>query len=323
MDVNGKRILVTGAGGFIGSHLCDELVRQGARVTAFVRYNSRGDVGMLEADVDSIISGDVADPSFLYTLTGFDIVFHLAALIGIPYSYQSPLDYIRVNVEGAANLLLSLQHSDTVRVVHVSSSEVYGTAQYQPMDERHPLSAQSPYAATKIAADQLALSYHRSLGLPVTIVRPFNTYGPRQSTRAIVPTIITQALTGGPIELGRLSTVRDMTYVSDTVNGLINIGLHEDTVGGTVNLGSGKVCSPTIGQIAAAVANMVPGPIGTTVGHAERMRPKGSEVDVLVSDNSRAKALGWSPQVGLRDGLERTLDWYREHGGRFREGYAV
>ncbi len=250
-----KRVLVTGAGGFIGSHLVDELLNKGAEVTAFVHYNARNDWGMLEGRYNdktpnlNVIAGDVTDSLFVKkAVSEKEYVFHLAALIGIPYSYVAPESYINTNIKGTLNIMQACLDANVDRVVHTSTSEVYGTAQYTPIDEKHPLQGQSPYSASKIGADKIAESFYCSFGLPVTTIRPFNTFGPRQSTRAVIPTIITQALTSNSIKLGSLTPVRDLTYVADTVQGFIKFAESKKTVGKTVNTGSGR--GVTIGELA-------------------------------------------------------------------------
>lgn len=312
-----KKILVTGAGGFIGSHLVEELVAQGFSVRAFVRYNSRGERGWLESsacrDGIEFFFGDVRDyESVRRAARGVEAVFHLAALIGIPYSYDAPLAYIRTNVEGTYNVLRAALEEGVARVVHTSTSEVYGTARHVPIDEKHPVQAQSPYAATKIAADQLALSFHRSFDLPVVVVRPFNTYGPRQSARAVIPTIISQVLAGvDPIRLGSLTPTRDFNYVRDTVCGMITVGLSERAVGRVVNIGSGREIS--IGGLVELVAGIVGRKI-KVAQEEDRIRPQGSEVERLVCDNSLARELaGWSPRYVLEEGLQETVNWFKEN----------
>lgn len=312
-----RKALVTGAAGFIGSHLVEELVRRGYKVRAFVRYNSRSQWGWLEGlpcltDIE-ICAGDIRDyDSVGDAVRGVDIIFHLAALIGIPYSYVSPLAYIKTNVEGTYNILQAAREEGVKRVVHTSTSEVYGTARYVPIDEEHPLQAQSPYAASKIAADQMALSYYRSFGLPVVVVRPFNTFGPRQSARAVIPTIITQLLAGsGAIRLGNLSPTRDFNYVHDTVTGMIAVGLSEKTVGQVVNIGSGRETSikDLVEQIGRIMGKEV-----SIEQEAQRTRPAGSEVDRLLCDNRRAYELaGWGPQYTLEEGLRVTVQWFEEN----------
>ncbi|WP_027717722.1 SDR family NAD(P)-dependent oxidoreductase [Desulfovirgula thermocuniculi] len=312
-----EKILITGAAGFIGSHLVEELVNQGYRVRAFVRYNSRGECGWLESspcrkEVE-IFFGDVRDyESVRRAARGVEVIFHLAALIGIPYSYEAPLAYIRTNVEGTYNVLRAALEEGVARVVHTSTSEVYGTARYVPIDEDHPLQAQSPYAATKIAADQLALSFYRSFGLSVVVVRPFNTYGPRQSARAVIPTIITQVLAGnGCVRLGNLHPTRDFNYVRDTVAGMIAVGLAANTVGRVVNIGSGKETS--LKELLTHVETITGRKITVEVEKA-RQRPPSSEVDRLVCNNRLARELtGWFPRYTLIGGLAETVRWFEQN----------
>ena len=311
------KILVTGAEGFIGSHLTEMLVEKGYKVKAFVRYNFKNDWGWLERskylkDIE-IYTGDIRDYDSVYdSMKDVNIVFHLAALIGIPYSYISPLAYIKTNTEGTYNVLEAARKLNVKRVIHTSTSEVYGTAQYVPIDEKHHYNPQSPYAASKAAADHLALSYYRSFDLPVTIIRPFNTFGPRQSARAIIPTIISQILAGKKqIKLGNLSPTRDLTYVKDTVNGFITVGLHEKTVGDVYNLGTGREVS--IGDLAKKIMDL----IGTKVEiitDEKRIRPEKSEVERLLSNPEKAmKLTGWKPQYTLEEGLIETISWIKNN----------
>jgi NAD dependent epimerase/dehydratase len=314
----GKKVLVTGAGGFIGSHLTEALVIAGATTTAMVRYNSGSLIGNLafgDADVRKeirIVSGTIEDSDFVYRVVeGQDFVFHLAALIAIPYSYEAPRTYVRTNVEGTLNVLEAARRYGVQRVVHTSTSEVYGTALRTPIDESHPLQGQSPYSASKIAADKLAESYCRSFATPVTTLRPFNTFGPRQSARAFIPTIISQALTRDEIRLGSLTPERDMTFVSDTVAGFMAAAAIPGIEGETINLGTGETYS--VGWFAKRILGLmdVDKPI---VREDDRMRPPLSEVMKLVSDNRRARDLmGWSPAVSLDDGLRRTIEFVRKH----------
>ncbi|SFQ96901.1 NAD-dependent 4,6-dehydratase LegB [Desulfoscipio geothermicus] len=311
------KILVTGAAGFIGSHLVEELVKQGNYVRALVRYNSRNEWGWLQTlpcltDIE-IHTGDIRDyDSVRNAVRDVEVVFHLAALIGIPYSYISPLAYIKTNIEGTYNILQAAREEGVRRVVHTSTSEVYGTARYVPINEEHPLQAQSPYAATKIAADQLALSFHRSFGLQVVVVRPFNTFGPRQSARAVIPTIITQVLAGARvIRLGNLNPTRDFNYVRDTVSGMITVGLSDRTLGQVVNVGSGREVS--IGELVRHIENVVGRDIFVEQ-EEDRVRPVDSEVERLLCDNRRAYELsGWAPRYTLEEGLSETVDWLREN----------
>jgi len=324
-----KRVLVTGAGGFIGSHLVDELLNKGAEVTAFVHYNARNDWGMLEGRYNdktpnlTVIAGDVTDSQFVKNaISEKEYVFHLAALIGIPYSYVAPESYVNTNIKGTLNIMQACLDTGVDRVVHTSTSEVYGTAQYTPIDERHPLQGQSPYSASKIGADKIAESFYCSFGLPVTTIRPFNTFGPRQSTRAVIPTIITQALTSNSIKLGSLTPVRDLTYVADTVQGFIKFAESPKTVGKTVNTGSGR--GVNMGELAALIIKQV-NPNATIIYDKERIRPDKSEVMQLLCDKRYAKDLaGWEPKYSLENGLSLTIDWMKEHISSFKTGlYTV
>jgi dTDP-glucose 4,6-dehydratase len=325
--VKNMRILVTGAGGFIGSHLSERLVRDGHDVRAFVRYNSSSSWGWLDSselrrDME-IFSGDIRDmDSVTRAVSGADAVFHLAALIGIPYSYQSPLAYIKTNVEGTYNVLEACRQAGISRVVHTSTSEIYGTAQYVPIDESHPVNPQSPYAASKSGADHLAISYYRSFGTPVSVVRPFNTYGPRQSARAVIPAIASQLLAGRTeIELGSLTPTRDLNFVTDTVEGFIKVGLHDQSAGRVTNLGTGLEIS--IGGLARKIAGIIGAEAGIVCGES-RLRPAKSEVERLRAYASFARSLGWSPRVSLTDGLTAVIDWIRRNGERFKaDVYAV
>ena len=315
--VSGARVLVTGAGGFIGSHLTEALVGKGARVRALCAYNSRGSAGWLDQaewsgdqSVD-IRLGDIRDARFVEdACRGVDIVFHLAALIAIPYSYIAPASFIETNVGGTLNVLEGVRRHGVHRLVQTSTSEVYGTPKTLPITEHHPLNAQSPYAASKVAADQLALSFHRSFGTPVTVVRPFNTYGPRQSTRAVLPAMLTQLLSGGTeIQLGRLDPRRDLTFVTDTVEGFILAGSTEGAVGEVVQLGTGG--SVSVGELFEAACRSL-GVAAVVRPDPRRVRPDASEVLTLESCPQRAKQLlGWEARVSLDDGLRRTAEWLR------------
>ncbi len=319
----GKRVLVTGAGGFIGSHLVEKLVKNGARVRAFVRYNSRGDPGLLSlipADVFAeleIVSGDLRDlPAVTAASKNMETVFHLGALIAIPYSYVHPAEVVESNVIGTLNVLLAGRENNVARIVHTSTSEVYGTALRVPIDESHPLQGQSPYSASKIGADKLAESFYRSFNLPVVTLRPFNTYGPRQSARAVIPTIITQVLTQNVIHLGNLDARRDFTYVSDTVDGFLCAASAPDSVGGTFNLGVGQEI--TVGELAREIIAQVGKPVEIQVD-TDRLRPEKSEVQRLLSDNHLAQEiLGWSPKVDFPEGLAKTIQWISNHLDRYR-----
>jgi NAD dependent epimerase/dehydratase len=314
---NGKRVLVTGAGGFIGSHLVEALMREGAAVRAYVHYNSRNDWGNLdELDREAlenveVILGDIQDPfNVARAVGGCETVFHLAALIGIPYSYLAPSTYVATNVAGTLNVLESARTQGVERIVHTSTSETYGTAVSTPMDESHPLQGQSPYSASKIGADKLAESYYQSFGLPVTTLRPFNTYGPRQSLRAVIPTIIAQALSGDDVKLGSLEPIRDFTFVTDTVSAFVAVAEHPQTVGRTLNAGSGTAIP--IGGLAGRILASI-GSDATIVADSRRVRPDSSEVGELVCDSSALRKLtGWEPVIELDEGLERTVSWLRD-----------
>jgi len=318
-DWKGRKVLVTGAGGFIGSHLCERLVGEGADVRAFLHYNSLNHWGNLELlDTDTlgrleIVRGDLTDPfSVERAVKGCQVVFHLGSLIAIPYSYMAPWQYVSTNVQGTVNVLEACRKNEVEKIVHTSTSEVYGTARYTPMDEEHPLQAQSPYSASKISADKMAESYHRSYDLPVAIARPFNAYGPRQSARAVIPTIVSQALQQEEVRLGSLDPVRDLTFVEDTVNGFIAVAVSDDCTGEVVNLGSGKAVR--IGELAGMILELMGRERVPVVSEEDRKRPETSEVYELVCDNRKAlKLCEWEPQVDLREGLGRTIDWVREH----------
>ena len=320
MNWQTKRVLVTGAGGFIGSHLAEELARRGARVRAFVHYNALGRWGWLDTsplkDEIEVIAGDIADrDSVRGAVKGVDVVFHLAALIGIPYSYQAPSSYVQTNIVGTLNVLQSALEQSVERVVHTSTSEAYGTAQYVPIDEAHPLQGQSPYSATKIGADKLAESFYRSFELPVATIRPFNTYGPRQSARAVIPTIITQALTRPEINLGNLIPTRDLNFVLDTVAGFIRMAEEHRAVGQVINIGSGNEIS--IGDLAALILKLMGKDIPIFT-EDQRLRPEASEVDRLCADNTKAqKLLGWEPLFTLTEGLMQTIDWVKANAALY------
>lgn len=320
MDWKDRKVLVTGAGGFIGSHLVAALLERGARVRAMVRYNSHNYIGQLSAlGSDAIaraviVRGDIRDARFVRTaVEDQDVVFHLAALITIPYSYIAPVSYFETNLTGTLNVLEAVRDSGVARMVQTSTSEVYGSALFVPMDETHPLQAQSPYSASKIAADKAVESYVRSFSVPAVTVRPFNTYGPRQSPRAILPSIVIQALAGREIRVGSLDPVRDLTFITDTIDGFLLAGLAEGVVGETINLGSGAGYS--VRELVDKVRTMV-GTSAPVVVEEERIRPEASEVVRLISSNTRAKEkLDWSPAVSLDEGLARMIPWFRENTG--------
>lgn len=318
MDWNGEQVLVTGAAGFIGSHLTERLVARGARVRAFVRYNSRNDTGLLSLlpasvrECLEIVAGDLRDGESVEQATrGIRWVFHLGALIAIPYSYLRPREVIETNVIGTLNVLLAARKADVGKVIITSTSEVYGTALYAPIDERHPLQGQSPYSASKIASDKIAESFYRSFDLPVATIRPFNTYGPRQSMRAVIPTIITQALTQEEVVLGALHPKRDFTYVEDTTEAFLRVAEAAGSVGQELNLGTGREI--TMGDLAAKIISLV-GRNVVVRSDDERLRPDKSEVQRLMADNRRAREiLGWAPEVSLEVGLKRTIEWFRKN----------
>jgi NAD dependent epimerase/dehydratase len=315
----GRRVLVTGAGGFIGSHLVEALLDQGAQVTALLHYTSSASRGHLtelsEAQRAQIqwVHGDITDQEFVRrAVAGHEAVFHLAALIAIPYSYVAPRSYLRTNVEGTLNVLEAVRETGVPRLIHTSTSEVYGSARFVPIDESHPLQGQSPYAASKIGADKMVEAYWRSFGTPVVTVRPFNTYGPRQSARAVIPATILQGLWCDKVRLGSMTPVRDMTYVSDTVAGFLAAAATPGLEGQTFNLGTGS--GHAVGDIARLALQLL-GREGDIENDPERHRPAASEVDRLVSSNAAFRAAtGWAPQVGLQEGLERTIAWLRAQG---------
>jgi dTDP-glucose 4,6-dehydratase len=321
-------VLITGAGGFIGSHLAEACVAAGWKVRAFVHYNARGSFGWLEDSPHcgkmEIVAGDIRDyDSVLSASEGCGTVFHLAALIGIPYSYVSPLAYIRTNVEGTYNVLQAARTLGTPNVLVTSTSETYGTAQTVPIDEKHPAVGQSPYAATKVAADQLAVSFHRSFGLPVKIVRPFNTYGPRQSARAIIPTVITQILDGKRrLSLGNLAPTRDLTFVADTVDAFLALARHNGLHGEAVNIGQGSEIS--IGSLVRKIAELMEVEIEIE-STAERTRAAASEVERLLCDSTKLRtATGWAPRHDLDAGLRSTIAFLEKHQTLYKpDRYAI
>ncbi|MCQ9206952.1 MAG: NAD-dependent 4,6-dehydratase LegB [Omnitrophica bacterium] len=313
-----KKVLVTGADGFIGSHLVEALLKEGCLVRAFVYYNAFNSWGWLDSfpreilrKVD-IVAGDVRDPNMVRkAIEGMDIVFHLAALIGIPFSYHSPASYVDTNVKGTLNILQASLELEPERVLVTSTSEVYGTGKFVPMKEDHPLQGQSPYSASKIGADKLAESFHKSFGIPVTIVRPFNTYGPRQSARAIIPTVIIQLLKGREeIKLGSLRPTRDFNYVEDVCEGFLAIAGANDTVGEDINIASAEECS--IGEIVGTITEKI-NPKAKIVLDKNRVRPEKSEVMRLLGSNKKITELtGWKPKHSLREGLDKTIAWFKK-----------
>ena len=328
-DLSDSQVLVTGAGGFIGSHLVERLLRDGARVRALVRYNSRNEWGALDwLDRDVVAGievqlGDLRDPeSVRAAVGGAQFVFHLGAQIAIPYSYVNPRDFFETNVLGTLNVAQAGLDAGVQRIVHTSTSEVYGTAQIVPINEGHPLCPQSPYAASKLSADKLMDSFHLSFGLPVTVLRPFNTFGPCQSARAVIPTIISQALAGGRLKLGSLDPRRDLTYVADTVAGFIAAATAPRAVGATVQLGTGR--DVTIREIVEMVSEIVGRPLPVDLDQA-RVRPDRGEVMRLISSPERAEeVLGWVPEVTLEAGLRHTVEYMEQHLDRYRiDEYAI
>jgi NAD dependent epimerase/dehydratase len=323
----GKMVLVTGAGGFIGSHLAEALSRQGARVRALVHYNALGSIGWLqgsdcEKDVE-VVAGDLCDrDSVSNAIKGTDTVFHLAALIAIPYSYQAPASYVRTNIEGTVNVLQGCRQHGVSRLVHTSTSEVYGTARDVPIRETHPLHGQSPYSASKIGADKMVEAFSLSYGVPVVTVRPFNTFGPRQSARAIIPTIVSQLACGSRVRLGNIEPTRDLNYVDNTVDGFLRAGLVEAATGRTFNLGSGREIS--IRDLVSLIGRLM-GTVPEIELSEDRQRPRGSEVERLLADASQARdVLGWSPRISLEDGLARTIEWLKPRVEGLRPGvYTV
>ncbi len=313
------KVLVTGADGFIGSHLTEELVKKGKNVKAFVYYNSFNSWGWIDTlpkeikDEIEIFSGDIRDPNGVReAMTGVDTIFHLAALIAIPFSYHSPDSYVDTNIKGTLNVLQAARQLETRRVLVTSTSEVYGTAQYVPIDEKHPYQGQSPYSATKIGADRLAESFYRSFNLPVTIVRPFNTYGPRQSARAVIPTIITQLLSGKEeIKLGSLTPTRDFNYVKDTANGFITLSEADNVIGEEINIATQHEIS--IGELANEIISQI-NPNARIICEDERLRPEKSEVNRLLGSNEKIRRLtSWAPKYTLAQGIEETIAWFKDH----------
>jgi NAD dependent epimerase/dehydratase len=319
-----KKTLVTGAGGFIGSHLVEELVRRGQRVRALTHYNGRGDWGHLEKLPKSVlakvevVAGDITDPFYTdHIVKGCGTVYHLAALIAIPFSYNAPELYVTTNIQGTVNVLQACRRHKVRRMIHTSTSETYGTARYTPIDEEHPMQGQSPYSASKIGADKMVESFHRSYGLPVTIARPFNTYGPRQSARAVIPTVMAQVLNGKKkIELGDLRPVRDFNYVQDTVEGFIALARSKRAIGETINLGSGR--GVTIKETVRLIGEVAGSKIVVRTDK-KRLRPAKSEVFKLIASNKKARRLaGWKPRYTLEQGLRETLDYIRRELAEYK-----
>jgi NAD dependent epimerase/dehydratase len=324
MQLRGKKVLVTGAGGFIGSHLVEALVRHGCQVRAMLHYDARSHRGNLEfldpaiLKVTEIVSGDIVDPFFVsHAVQGCDAVFHLAALIAIPHSYVAPASYVSTNVVGTLNVLEACRARGVERLVHTSTSECYGTALYTPIDEKHPLQGQSPYSASKIGADKIAESYYLSFGMPVATLRPFNTYGPRQSARAVLPSILSQLLAGrGELHLGHLDPVRDLNFVGDTVDSFLRLAEHDAALGQVVNVGTGR--GITVGEL-AELAMKVVGRRVPIVCDPDRVRPNKSEVRTLLCDAGKAqRLLDWQPRVRLETGLDMTARFIRDHMALYR-----
>jgi NAD dependent epimerase/dehydratase len=324
IKIAGKKVLITGAGGFIGSHLTEMLAKANARVTVLLRYTSEARLGRLTflptnlQNKLNVVFGDIRDPDIcMQAVDKNDYIFHLAAQIAIPYSYIAPRDFLAVNAIGTANMLQAARTRDIKKFLHVSTSEVYGTAQYTPIDENHPQVAQSPYSASKIAADKMAQSFHLSFGLPVVTIRPFNCYGPRQSARAIIPTIILQALNGRTIKLGNISARRDMNYVTDTVNGMILSAFDPKTTGLTINLASGKDFS--IEEMVDTIGDIL-GKRLIIKSEKKRLRPAKSEVQRLIGDKRLAeRKIGYTPQISLKSGLEKTILFFEKNIDRYRQ----
>ncbi|ABS40979.1 NAD-dependent 4,6-dehydratase LegB [Clostridium botulinum] len=324
MKLEGKKVLVTGSEGFIGSHLTERLVELGAEVTALVQYNSFNNWGWIDTfskevkDNINIVTGDIREyDGMKRIIKGQDVVFHLAALIAIPYSYLSPMAYVKTNIEGTTNVLEACREYEVEKIVHTSTSETYGTALYVPIDEKHPMHGQSPYSASKIGADKIAESFYRSFNLPVVTIRPFNTYGPRQSARAVIPTIISQILAEKTeIKLGGLSPTRDFNYVKDTVEAFIKVVESNKTIGQVINAGSNYEIS--IGDTVRKIINII-GKDVKILCDEERIRPEKSEVNRLWADNRKIKELtSWNPRYSLDDGLKETIEWIRNNMKHFK-----
>lgn len=327
MKWKSKKVLITGAGGFIGSHLAERLVQEGARVRTMVHYNALGRRGWLDTSdlvgEMEIFPGDIRDPeSVREAMHDISVVFHLAALIAIPYSYKVPSSYVETNIMGTMNVLQAARQVEVEKVVHTSTSEVYGTARYIPIDEKHPLQGQSPYSASKIGADKMVEAFNLSFGLPTVTLRPFNTFGPRQSARAIVPTIITQCLKGEVVRLGHLNPTRDLNHVTNTVDSFLLAAGTDKAVGQTINSGFGQEIS--IGDLAKLIGRLMEREI-KIISEKERERPPQSEVERLLADNTLAKnILGWEPQISLADGLKTTIGWIERNLDKYLvEGYVI
>lgn len=325
MNWQNERVLITGGAGFIGSHLTEKIVTLGAHVKVLVHYNSMNSWGNLEFLSKEILKqveifqGDVQDPYAVQkAIAGTTVVFHLASLIAIPYSYTAPASYIETNVKGTLNVMEACLKTNVNRVIHTSTSETYGTAIYTPIDEKHPLQGQSPYSASKIGADKIVESYYRSFDLPVSTLRPFNTYGPRQSARAIIPTIISQGLTSNVVKLGALDPIRDLTYVKDTVGGFIKMAESDKVVGEVINIGNGQ--GITIGELAERISSLLVKDV-KIISEERRFRPEKSEVMKLVCDHSKAEAfMNWTPEYSLTDGIQETIAFIENHIDHYKPG---
>lgn len=324
MNLKGKKVLITGSEGFIGSHLTERLVELGAEVTALVQYNSFNNWGWIDTfdkkvkDSINVVTGDIREyDGMKRIIKGQDVVFHLAALIAIPYSYLSPMAYVRTNVEGTTNVLEACREYDVEKIVHTSTSETYGTALYVPIDEKHPMQGQSPYSASKIGADKIAESFYKSFNMPVATIRPFNTYGPRQSARAVIPTIISQILAGkNKIKLGSLTPTRDFNYVKDTAEAFINIAESDKTIGAVINAGSNYEIS--IGDTVKKIIQII-GKDTKIICDEDRIRPENSEVNRLWADNTKIKELtDWTPKYSLDEGLKETVEWIKNNMQYFK-----
>jgi len=325
MELNNKKILITGASGFIGSHLTEKLLEKGCDVKVFVKYNSGGDIGKLKEigkeklERLEIVRGDLRNyEGVKRAVSGAEIVFHLGALISIPYSYTDPRDFVDVNIIGTLNILRACQEEKVKKIVITSSSEVYGTAIYSPIDEKHPLQPQSPYSATKIAADNISESFYHSFNLPITIIRPFNTYGPRQSMRAVIPTIVYQALFREKIELGSLFPKRDFNFVEDVIEGFIKIAESDSSIGKIINIGSGK--SISIKELVEKIKEILGKQEMIIEVQEEKIRPENSEVKLLLCDNSKAKEIiNWEPKISFEEGLRKVIEYVKDNKDKYLE----